>query len=336
MKPIVFQRWVALSALLLLSPGVPVIAQTGFTTAFDSDPVAGGWRAHGDGSLFQWEADAGRLAVLWDSSRSNSYFAHPLPAPVTSADDFRFGFELELVEHAVGVDPAKPGTFQIALGLIRLADATAPGFQRAVVLRSSNLVEWTSFASEPGGAISASISPVIIPRDGRLPWGYGDSYMTLETGVRYGFEYHYIAAQRTLRSTVTVDGLPGPDLVPVILPPTFKDFQVDALSVNSYSDAGQDPRYAGSVRARGWIHRLHYEGPGPAVESITLESLPAGWRVSTASRKGWTYRLLHSPDLKTWTHLGLERAGTGGILVFDAAAEPEVSAGFLRIETRIP
>ncbi len=319
----------------LFAMGV-VSARDGFVEMFDTDPSARGWAVHGDATLFDWDGVGQRLAVTWDSSRSNSFFARQLPAPVGVEDDFAFGFEIELEEHAVGVDPARPGTFQIALGLLRLSQATAPGFQRGVFLRSSNLVEWTWFAPDPSGTISASVSPVVVPGNGRLPWGFRDSYLALETGVKYGFEYRYSATNRTLRSTVTVDGLPGPDLAPVVLPSAFTGFHVDALSVNSYSDAGQDPRYAGSVLARGWISRMHYEGPGAVAEALELKWDSIRWRLSAASRPGWVYQLQHSPDLRTWSPIGDARPGTGHEVTFEPSVPPDSPEGFFQVKAHLP
>ena len=38
---------------------------------FTSDPLARGWRFHGDASLFHWNPTNGTLDVTWDSSRPN-------------------------------------------------------------------------------------------------------------------------------------------------------------------------------------------------------------------------------------------------------------------------
>jgi hypothetical protein len=311
-------------------------ARDGFVEMFDTDPAARGWVVEGEGTLFGWDAAGQRLGVTWDSSRTNSFFVRRLPAPVGVADDFVFGFDLELEEHAVGVDPKRPGTFQIAVGLLRLSEATAPGFQRGVFLRSSNLVEWTWFGPDPSGTISASVSPVVVPRDGRLPWGYRDSYLGLEIGLRYGFEYRYTATNRTLRGTVTVDGQPGPELAPVVLPAAFTGFHVDALSVNSYSDAGQDPRYAGSVLARGWIRRMHYEGPGAVTERVEVKGDAMGWRLSVPTRVGWRYQLQHSPDLRSWEAIGEEQPGTGGEVGFDLLNALDLPAGFFQMRAYLP
>ena len=316
--------------------GATLQAREGFTEDFASDPLVSGWAIAGDASLFQWDPAGQSLAVTWDSSRTNSSFHRRLPSVVTAADDFTFGFDLELSEHAVGIHPGKPGTFQIALGLIRLADATAPDFQRGVFLRSRNLVEWSWFGTQPDGAISASLSPAVVPADGRLPWGYSDTYRVLETGVRYGFELGYTATNRTLRIQMTIDGEAAAPLAPVVLPRNFTGFRVDALSIHSYSDAGQDPLYAGSVLATGRIDQLRWSGPGPAVDRLRYEGNDMQRRVVFWSRRGWRYQLRASGDLKEWDDLGTPTDGTGGELVLEDLTKLLAPQRYYRVEAFLP
>ena len=67
-----------------------------------SDPLRQGWKYHGDRSLFSWESVAGRMAVTWDSSHSNSYFYLPLMTVLGRTDSFELGFDLETIEHVLG------------------------------------------------------------------------------------------------------------------------------------------------------------------------------------------------------------------------------------------
>ncbi len=305
-----------------------------FQEDFATDPADRGWQAHGDASRFRWDADAGALEVTWDSRRPNSYYALLLPEPLTKEDDFRFGFNLRLDAYEAGIDPLKPGTFQIALGLINLAQATAAGFQRGVFLHSTNLVEWTWFGAAAG--ISPSISPAIVPADGRLPWGYRDSFVNLDAGSLYGFELTYTAADRRLGLVMTVDGGPGPELQPVILPASFTDFRVDALSINSYSDAGQDPRFAGSVLATGWIDDLTWTLPAPAVGRLRWVTMADVAGVSLMTRTGWNYQLESSTDLRTWAVAGPVVGGTGGEKVLPDTATGDGDERFYRVKATRP
>lgn len=327
----------ALLAAWLAGMAVDAWCGESFSEGFQESPLGRGWEVVGDASLFQWDAAAGGLGVTWDSSRSNSFFLRRIAAPVTPSDDFAFGFDLTLSRMDVGTSPEKSGTFQIALGLINVADAMDPGFQRGVFLRSRNLVEWTWFAAQPDGAIAASLSPAIVPADGRLPWGYSDSFVQLETGVRYGFGLRYTSTNRTLRIAMTADGVALPDPAPVVLPRSFTGFRVDALSIHSYSDAGQDPRYAGSVHAVGIVDDVWWEGPGAAVGRVRLAGQGNARRVVTATRSGWVYWLEVSEDLKVWGRAGAEVTGTGGDIAFeDPGTEGGREHRFYRVGARLP
>lgn len=323
----------ALWGACLAALAMPAMARDGFVEEFDAEPALRGWQAWGDASAFRWEA-AGWLGVEWDSTRPNGFFARELAGPVTERDDFSFGFDLLLDAHAVGVAPGKPGTFQMAVGLVRRADAIQPGFRRGVFLASRNLVEWAWFGSEPSGLISASISPVVVPADGRLPWGYADSFVEPRLGVRYGFDLAYTAADRTLRVAMTEDGVPGPALRAVVVPQGFAGFEVDALSVNAYSDAGQDPRYAGSLRASARIDRLRWNGPGPVIAGLRVDATPRGARVRCGTRAGWRYTLQASDDLQAWAAVaGPVTADGGEVTLEDAAGQAH---RLYRVEARRP
>ena len=244
------------------------------------------------------------------------------------------GFDLVLDAHAVGTGTGKPGTFPMAVGLLRVADAMNPAFRRGVFLASRNLVEWAWFGTEPSGAITASISPVVVPSDGRLPWGYSDSFVEPATGVRYGFDLAYTAADRTLRLSMTEDGAPGPVLRSVVVPTGFTGFEVDAFSVNAYSDAGQDPRYAGSLKASARIDRMRWSGPGAVVSGLRVEKLPTGSRVRFGTRAGWRYTMESSSDLKSWGPVQGPAMGDGGTLAMEDPRE--LPGVFYRVEARRP
>src|ERR1041385_6840372 len=120
---------------------VPLCAAT-FQEEFSSEPTSRGWQSHGDGTLFQWNGSNQNLEVTWDSARANSYLAWPLSATLSRADDFSFAFDLRLSDIAVGTTPDKPFTFELAIGLINLGEATGPNFLRGTGTNSPDLVEF--------------------------------------------------------------------------------------------------------------------------------------------------------------------------------------------------
>jgi hypothetical protein len=122
---------------------------------FATDPAFAGWQIFGNASLFQWDSTNQALAVTWDSSQSNSYFYHPLGGTFAKTNDFLVAFDLRLADIAIGVNPAKPLTFEIAIGLLNTNDATSPTFIRGAGI-APNLVEFTYFPNDiyNEGAIS--------------------------------------------------------------------------------------------------------------------------------------------------------------------------------------
>jgi hypothetical protein len=305
-----------------------------FEESFDHDPTSHGWIVHGEASLAAWDPVERRLAMTWDSGSANSYLALPLGQTLSRASDFEFSFDLTLLEHRIGTNPVKPGTFPIAAGFLNLDVATEAGFIRGSGTGTPNLVEWTWFAAD--SAISASISPVITSTNRPPRWAFRDSYIELQTGVVNRVHGRYTASDSTLRFTHTLDGAPGPEILPVVLPANFTDFHVNAFSFTSYSDVGQDPRYAGSVLARGWIDNVRLvlpENPQPVLR-MTAIGQPRG--VIFKSRKGWSYTLLSSHDLEVWTELQGPIDGTGGDLTLLDLRKALFPQQFYRVRAQQP
>lgn len=299
---------VALAVGLSLSTGTAEVIEE----VFSEDPLKRGWIPLGNSALAQWNPALERLDVTWDSSQPNSFFALPLGRQLSRQDDFEFAFDLELVEHRIGSTPGKTGTFQIAVGLVNLESVQNPGFVRGNGTGSNNLVEWSWFGADE--SISASISPAITSTNRPPRWAFRDSYIELRPGVRYRHRLQFTADTSTLKLSMTIQGEPGPTLESVVLPPSFTDFQVDAFAWNSYSDVGQDPRYAGSVFARGFLDNIRLTLPDPPIGSIQFVGSDSSRVVRFVSRKGWVYTLEASYDLSEWNAIGSGQAGTGAEL----------------------
>src|SRR5207245_9060872 len=110
-----------------------------------NNPVGHGWRVFGDTNPFVWNAANQNLNVSWDSSQPNSYFYIPLGTIVNRHDDFSVAFDLELLDIAAGVNPAKPFTFELAAGFLNLVNATQTNFFRANGGASPNRAEFDFF-----------------------------------------------------------------------------------------------------------------------------------------------------------------------------------------------
>ncbi|MSU32225.1 MAG: hypothetical protein EXS25_06140 [Pedosphaera sp.] len=289
-----------------------------------------GWQIFGETQLFQWMPDIRIVQVTWDSSRSNSFLAYPLPHALTSADSFAFTFDLLLESHAVGLRPDRPSTFQITVGMVRIGTVTVPNYVRGSLSGPKDTVEWAWFGdSDP---ISASVSPVIIPSDGRLPWGYADSYINLEIGIHYLFVLAYSALDRTARITLQQNGTNGPALQPIVLPANFTDFQVDTFAISNYSDLGQHPLYGGSVLATGKISNLTLTLPSNPIESLVLRN----GEIVFQGQPGWRFTLETSSDLKAWTTVSEINPLIAGELRLSDSREAVFAVQFYRVKARRP
>lgn len=297
---------------------------------FETDPFPRGWRLLGEGAPAVWDADSGRVRFEWDSSKPNAFFARPLGVELRRSDDFEFGFDLELTTHAVGTTASKPGTFPIAVGLIRMEEAVEGTFLRGTGTSTPDLVEWAWFGAD--ATISASISPVMTSTNRPPRWAFRDSYVELTTGHVYQVEARYTATDSTLRFTLRVDGEPGPDIRPVVLPSTFTDFRVDAISFTSYSDAGQDPRYAGSVKATAWVDAVRWVTPDVPRPQLQLMVGSDPKQLQCLTQVGWFYQLEASTDLMTWGPVDVPVAGTGGAVVFTDLREALFLNQFYRVK----
>lgn len=313
----------------VMAPGV------GFFETFASPPAERGWRIAGDPALFTWDAERGALYVTWDSRRSNAFFYRPLGTVLTAADDFGLAFDLEPLAIAPGVDPAKPSTFQIAVGFLDLAAAQRTNYFRASGVHSEtgarSVVEWNYF---PDTGFGATVSPAVFATNNTAAIAFTFP-VELRTGIRHRVAMSYSAAERRLHTTMWAEDAPTVPINDVELPAdrTF-DFRLDAMAVASYSDAGQSGAFAGSILAEGWVDNLEVQLPPP----LTLgriewsEGVPV---LAFVGRAGWRYVLERSVDLQQWVDLSQVVADAAGELTLRDDDPPE-SRALYRVRAELP
>jgi hypothetical protein len=275
---------------------------------FAGDPAGRGWRTFGEAALFRWDAEVGRLAVTWDSSKSNSYFHLPLGRTLRKADEFELSFAVRLDAVQLGTTPGKPYTFEIAVGLLNFATATRPDFLRGTGFNSPNLLEWDYF---PDSGFGATVAATLISEQHQWASSF-NSPVPLETGVEYRFRLVFTPEDRRLRATMQA----GESLTPlqdVRLTESFDDFSLDTLAVMSYSDAGQDPQFAGSIRAEGVVDDLRLVVPPPAIQEFRGAFEQGAWRATFIGRADFDYTLEASDDLRAWTVVAGPVPGTGAV-----------------------
>ena len=304
-------RWFGILALLV-SVNQPAIAAELFED-FNPPPDSVLWRAHGDTSLFAWNP-AGHLDVTWDSSRTNSYFLRPLNHVLGRDDDFAFAFDLTLRSVMLGVTPNKTNTFEIAIGFINFVHATHTNFFRGKGTGTvKNLVEFDWF---PDSGFGATLWPAVWSTNASLSYRGPDDYtlITLPLNIPLHVAMNYTAANRTLRTIITTNGMVFGPVNDLVLAPSFTDFRVDTFAISSYSDAGS----TGSIRATGEIDNIAITLPPAPVTDLTIVSDGLDWNVRFLSRTNWTYQLQHTTAFDAWGNEGTEGAGTGGWLSLPA------------------
>lgn len=274
---------------------------------FATDPFQRGWQRFGDASLFTWDAGNQALAVTWDSSRPNSYFHHPLGTILTRGDAFSLTFDLRLRDIAIGTTPEKIFAFQIAIGFLNLGDATRTNFLRGTGLDSPNLVEFDYF---PDSGFGATVSPAIISSN--MVWASTFNLLELTPDDTFRVSLQYTPSDQTLGTTMTKNGETfGPVASVQLTNATFTDFRVDQVAVCSYSDAGQDPAWDGSILAHGTVDNLELTLPDPPVTAIWGAVEGGHWTASFVSQTNWIYTLEATPDFASWQKASAVTPGTG-------------------------
>jgi hypothetical protein len=299
--------------------------------SFAADPLQNGWRTHGDANLFQWDATNQVLRVTWDSSKTNSYFYYPLGTILDREDNFNVAFDLRLDDIGPG---AHTNTFQIAVGLLNLGEAAGTNFLRGTGYNSPDLVEFDYFWNSGFGA---TVWPTMIDTNSGFNYtGSGDyGLWALTNGDWHHLEMNYTASNQTLVTAVTNLANHSGLLLTQPLVSSFPDFRVTALSISSYSEAGQDPAYAGSVLAHGAIDNVVATVPPPPIQNLTGGFTNGRWTMQFIERTNWLYTLERSADFRSWTPVSPTAAGVAGAGVL-SDTNPPAGNVFYRVRAQRP
>lgn len=303
---------------------------------FAEPPAGNGWEILGHGELFAWNAEDEAVHVTWDSSKENSYFYKPLGTLLARADDFSFAFDLLMDDIAIGVNPAKPYTFQLAVGLIRRGDAIAPDFFRGAGINAAygprNLVEFDYF---PDSGFGDTFAPTVVSTNNRIV--FSDNHpLTLTLGDRFRIRMEYAARDAMLRTTVTRNGEPyglppGQGILDLPLPESM-DFRVDGFAVCSYNDGQQFPEmFAGSLLAHGRVDNIEVTVPDPPVRALTGRFQQGAWQVSFPGRSNWWYILERTAALEANWDVIAAREGTTGTMILTDDDPPAEGTAFYRV-----
>ena len=324
MKKVLFIS-LALAGLSVLSAAHATLVYEKFTT----DPALDGWQIFGDTNLFQWDSTNHNLATTWDSSQPNSYFYHPLGANYSKTNDFLITFDLRLSDITIGATPGKPLAFEIAIGLIHTTFATNGNYFRGYGY-FPDIVEFDYFPNDIND-YGATVSMLMISSQTNYSNGGFTDPLELETNTFYHVMMVYTAMNQTLHTTMAADGAPFGPIQDACLGAGFDDFQVDAVSINSYSDDGQDPDWSGSILAHGTVDNFAFASPLPVG---TINAVAVG-KVQFASDTHWLYTLEQTADFQTWSAAAPSVPGNGMNLVLQAT-NPPAAQSFYRVRANLP
>ena len=325
------------SILLLM---VALVSATGatFTESFATQPT--GWQVWNPGA-FQWDADAQNLAVTWDSHQTNAFFIYKLPRRLTRADAFQVELTLRFDDLIVGVDPTKSSTFPVCFGFVNLSQATRTNYFRGAGVNAAtgprSVVEFAYFAE--AGIIDSTVGPIIASESNQIAFSHSHP-VEMVAGDNFRIRMSFDAATQTLFTTMWRNGepygeQPGNTIRSLDYNAGFDDFEIDAFSITSYSDAGQSPpQYAGSVLAHGIVDDVVITWPDPPIAKVSGHFAGRDWIVEFVAQSGWNYRLQRTIDFIGWEDVA-NGAGVDGLLQLIDQGAPTEKA-FYRVVAERP
>jgi hypothetical protein len=300
---------------------------------FSVNPLKSGWEIFGDSNLFHWNSTNQNLQVTWNSGQPNSYFYRPLGTILTRDDDFSIAFNLQLT--SIGPRPGPyTNTFEIAVGFLNLDEATRTNFLRGTGTDSPDLAELDYFWDSGFGA---TVYPALVSTNNSFNYNGASDYAIFELATNdwYGIEMRYTASNQTLVATITnFEQTSGIEITQVINT-NFTDYRVGTFSISSYSDAGQDPQYAGSVLATGFLANLVIAVPDPPLADITGSFSDGVWQAQFTSRTNWLYTLERTFDFQSWASASSTLAGNGNPMVLADTNKPTTAVFYRVLATRL-
>ncbi len=294
---------------------------------FAQDPIPRGWRASGETNRFTWNASEGRMDVAWDTACPHSFFAHPLPQPVSETDDFSLAFDLNLTTAQGGAHAGRPGAMQVAVGFLNLPRAMANRYLRGAG-KAFEVLEFNWFPEGfiPGyGTVEPTLSTITYDANGKVLADFAFP-ITLETGRTHRVRVRHDATPRQVLTEVEVEGQVLAT-TRIAIPTGFGGFRLDTIALMVWDERTS---FGDSLSATGWVDNIEVVVPNAPVGTITL--LPSQREVEILALAGWNYRLEASLDLLEWQTVDGPRPGTGEILRLADTRKAQFPQQFYRVQ----
>ena len=306
-------------------------AVTTLTNDFATDPLKNGWVKFGDTNLFTWNSTNQNVEVTWDSSKTNSYFYIPTGTILSKSDDFSLELDLRLTDIIGGINPAKPYGFELSFGFLNSSNALKTNFFRGTGTQSPNLVEFDFF---PDTGYGPTIWPSFWSTNSSLSYGGGTDYSLVElpTGVTMHVSMSYTATNKTMKTTITTNGVSIGAISDTVLSGSFTDFRVDTFAIESFNDFGD----GGSILAHGTVDNVYFTVPPPPVQEMKSVFTNNSWQVSFSSRTNWSYVLERSSNLQTWSPASVSTSGTGNNVILTDTNVTASTMQFYRVRAERP
>jgi hypothetical protein len=171
-----------------------------------------------------------------------------------------------------------------------------------------------NYFPDPGGSWQwgASITTVLVDKTG-FNWCYGDPVVdSLAAGAEFQVSMAYSAANRTLSASILRDGTAFATIPDRKLGTNFLGFNLDAIAVCSFSDAGQFPGYEGSILAHGTVDNFKLTLPPTPIDTVVGGFVNGSWQVEFEGLTNWIYTLERTTDSQQWTAASAPTPGKNG------------------------
>ncbi len=318
------------SVILWLAVALPCSA-TVFTNNFSADPLANGWRVFGNTNSFRWNSTNQNIDATWDSSKTNSYFYFPAGTILNRFDDFSFELDLRLNDLAGGITLGKTNAFSLNFGFQNFTNATKTTFFRGTGRNSPNLVEFAFF---PDAGFGPTIWPSVWSTNSSLSYNGDFDYtiLNLPTGITMHVLMAYTTSNKTVKTSITTNGVSIGSINHVVLSSGFTDFRVDTFALESFSDAYTTD----SLLAHGSVDNITFTVPPPPIQNFRGAFTNGQWQVEFLSRTNWNYVLERTQNFLSWTETSPRTNGTGAkIFLPDTNAIP-FTTQFYRVKANRP